>query len=517
MPWLPQADAAPMRRLQRPLDPQAVAAANDAVRAQTGGRPLTTEPEDAALRKQWVDAYLAAGGKERKVTSRRVASAVQPCRPPIWTELQYSYVSGRGVPGAGYTITDADGHPIASGVLDDKGFAHVGRLSPDLSDINYCFQDDPPYTIFASFQPMPNPYPVPPPDYIEQAGNSGRLAEVLDWIWGTVQGDFNDDPSFGQIATGTVITLIPVVDQVGDVRDVTANLKKIVYDARYDEFGNWLGLVFAIIGCIPAAGTVIKGVLKAVGKKAVDVFALIRKLNFAGEGHAVQWLRKLLDDLPSHQAFVLDKIERLLADFVEKLGTARRFVSAASEAAFDRLQKACREALLRARDMVGRAFEGFKEQLQRRLGTSAKIENSGATLVTNKVAQTSEPLSDVAHGVEKETKRELKKLALGLKDPKKGLDYKAWGKERGMGTYADFGGRGSFSEQIEKAMKDVDEIHFNLDEVNVQKASGRLNDYGEPAAGYTNYELHLLKKPEFADKVTWWKDGVAMPKGWSPF
>lgn len=67
-----------MRRLQRPLNPQAVKAANKAVEAETGGRPIRAD--EWALRKKWVDAYLAAGGKEARGTnSRPVKSPVQPC------------------------------------------------------------------------------------------------------------------------------------------------------------------------------------------------------------------------------------------------------------------------------------------------------------------------------------------------------------------------------------------------------------------------------------------------------
>ena len=67
-----------MRRLQRPLNPEAVKAANEAVAAETGGRPIRAD--EWALRKKWVDAYLCAGGKEAPgSSSRRVKSPVEPC------------------------------------------------------------------------------------------------------------------------------------------------------------------------------------------------------------------------------------------------------------------------------------------------------------------------------------------------------------------------------------------------------------------------------------------------------
>ena len=50
-------------RAVQPLDPAAVAAADAELAKITGGRKLTMKPEDAALRKQWMDAYRDAGGK----------------------------------------------------------------------------------------------------------------------------------------------------------------------------------------------------------------------------------------------------------------------------------------------------------------------------------------------------------------------------------------------------------------------------------------------------------------------
>jgi hypothetical protein len=51
------------RIAKRPLNPAAVAAANEALAEKTGGRPLTMSPEDAELRAEWMDHYLAAGGE----------------------------------------------------------------------------------------------------------------------------------------------------------------------------------------------------------------------------------------------------------------------------------------------------------------------------------------------------------------------------------------------------------------------------------------------------------------------
>lgn len=69
------------RRATRPLNVEAIAAANAALAGETGGRPLTMGPEDAALRKKWMDAYIAAGGKSETIEpgSKKPGDVEIPC------------------------------------------------------------------------------------------------------------------------------------------------------------------------------------------------------------------------------------------------------------------------------------------------------------------------------------------------------------------------------------------------------------------------------------------------------
>jgi hypothetical protein len=70
-----------MRKATLPLDPSAVRAANAAVAADTGGRPLTMGPEDAEHRKKWMDAYVSAGGAWQE-TKPTVSSHPSPNQKP---------------------------------------------------------------------------------------------------------------------------------------------------------------------------------------------------------------------------------------------------------------------------------------------------------------------------------------------------------------------------------------------------------------------------------------------------
>ncbi|MFE8048999.1 hypothetical protein [Brenneria goodwinii] len=82
------------------------------------------------------------------------------------------------------------------------------------------------------------------------------------WIWETIQGDFNDNQTTGQVVTGTVISMIPFVDQICDVRDLVANCRKINEDS--DNTAAWVALALTLIGCIPVLGSFVKGAFKVM-------------------------------------------------------------------------------------------------------------------------------------------------------------------------------------------------------------------------------------------------------------
>lgn len=97
------------------------------------------------------------------------------------------------------------------------------------------------------------------------------LSAAAEWIWEVIQGDFNEDQSTAQVVTGTIVSMIPIVDQICDVRDVVANCKKIDKDS--DNSWAWVALVLTLIGLFPTLGSLVKGCLKilfAYGRKAVD-------------------------------------------------------------------------------------------------------------------------------------------------------------------------------------------------------------------------------------------------------
>lgn len=96
------------------------------------------------------------------------------------------------------------------------------------------------------------------------------LSAAAEWIWVVLQGDFAEEQTTAQVVTGTVISMIPFVDQVCDVRDVVANCKKINQDSS--NRWAWFALVLTLIGLFPTLGSLVKGCFKvmfAYGRKAM--------------------------------------------------------------------------------------------------------------------------------------------------------------------------------------------------------------------------------------------------------
>jgi len=86
---------------------------------------------------------------------------------------------------------------------------------------------------------------------------------VFEWLWEAIQGDFNDDRSTGQVAFDAAVSMIPVVDQICDVRDLIANCRAIA-NSKEGEDNSWkyVALALTLIGLFPSLGSLVKGVLK---------------------------------------------------------------------------------------------------------------------------------------------------------------------------------------------------------------------------------------------------------------
>ncbi|MBD8529106.1 MULTISPECIES: hypothetical protein [unclassified Massilia] len=155
-----------------------------------------------------------------------------------------------------------------------------------------------------------------------------RLAatEVGQWLWGTVQGAFNEKQTVSQIITDAVIGMIPLVGDVTAARDLIAVGSGLANDPRKrEETAEWVLLVVLIFALIPVIGGVIKGVgrlalnvanksaanSKLVAQVATDI---VHFLNRIGHKNAEAWFKSL--NILSYQAEVLSKFRAFCDVFI---------------------------------------------------------------------------------------------------------------------------------------------------------------------------------------------------------
>lgn len=97
------------------------------------------------------------------------------------------------------------------------------------------------------------------------------------WIYGVLQGDFNKNPTMSQIIVSGIISLIPVADQVCDVRDLISNLVTLS-DEKQRTTENYMALALTGIGLVPELGSATKTVVKAVHLKGLTKVYLIKTM-----------------------------------------------------------------------------------------------------------------------------------------------------------------------------------------------------------------------------------------------
>ena len=139
-------------------------------------------------------------------------------------------------------------------------------------------------------------------------GVGGWLSKPLQWVWGVVQGDFNEDPSTSQTVVRTLITLIPGIDQAGDVQDLTAALYKLAWKQQYDEIGPWFDLFITGIGFVPELGSALKGVIKIL-KKGEDA-------NVAKIGKLLGGLANNLDDFSAFTDIAAKSVKQKISELI---------------------------------------------------------------------------------------------------------------------------------------------------------------------------------------------------------
>lgn len=298
--------------------------------------------------------------------------------PPRHIDLKYTYSDGKGVPGATYVIKRRDGSIFKQGRLGADGTARIDGVPADLTSFKYYFHDDP-----KGYESLKTPRPLsefgflpPLPSFIDDALQA--LQDAGSWIWGVLLGDCNEEPTTSQIIAGTLVTLLPVVDQIGDIRDISCNLwnlGKFYAEGGQDggqEFDYWLNLTLSAVGCIPEVGTAVKGVFKILYKFAKhlgDKLNLKRVFDFtknawndAVRGNFVRWLEELPGKLDGYAATVISHLRNTL----EKLKGALERLAALPGVgdSVSKLLRGVNKISERLSSKVAEVIERFKKWLQ---------------------------------------------------------------------------------------------------------------------------------------------------------
>lgn len=199
--------------------------------------------------------------------------------------------------------------------------------------------------------------------------DSKRIAlDVLDWMWGTVQGSFNDKMDLSQIITDAVIGMIPVVGDVTAARDLIAISLGLVGDEKKREDKmQWMLLVIFVFALIPVFGGVVKGVgrlalnlTEDVAKNAKVLEEVMAFLNRVGHGNAVKWLHDL--NVLAHESEVMKSFNGLMDTLIKTPERIKAKLGAVLPDALLARLDGWRQGFLKVKDAGAKMIpEGIKE------------------------------------------------------------------------------------------------------------------------------------------------------------
>ncbi|MDR0563625.1 MAG: hypothetical protein LBG78_01640 [Azoarcus sp.] len=148
------------------------------------------------------------------------------------------------------------------------------------------------------------------PENISEADFKSMSVEAGQWLWGLVQGGFNEKAKMSQIIVDAIIGCIPLLGDVTAVRDLIAVTMGLYCDPKKrEDTMEWVTLVILILALIPVLGGIIKGVgrivvraakaarllpapesARVMGEAAQELIEFLTRL---GKGDAKKWFLEL--------------------------------------------------------------------------------------------------------------------------------------------------------------------------------------------------------------------------------
>ena len=129
--------------------------------------------------------------------------------------------------------------------------------------------------------------------------SQGFVDDVVEFFKDLILGDFEQDQGKAAMIVGGAISLIPVVDQIMDVRDVSGMIYRIGRKgvSRADK-DDWIDMALAAFGCVPEFGSLFKTVVKPIrkyrkeaGTVAAGGNVLIEAMLHKGRGAAIKFMK----------------------------------------------------------------------------------------------------------------------------------------------------------------------------------------------------------------------------------
>jgi hypothetical protein len=244
------------------------------------------------------------------------------------------------------------------------------------------------------------------------------LADTGDWLWGVIAGNFDDRPqSTSQIIVAGVISMVPGIDQVMDVRDVLGSLFKMSHASGRTE-DNTIELAFTLIGLVPTVGSAGRMGLRLLfdGK---SVARAVAHLNGAGYGNAQAWLKNTrLDSLKGAAFAACEKGLKLLDDIAASLKKANTGVKGylipdSIPVKAEALARTARKTWGEVKGSVEQAFKKIQAKLDEVLGKAKKETRPAATTTSNTSARPQREVTKASKGLACEGKATAYMLMMG--------------------------------------------------------------------------------------------------------
>lgn len=216
------------------------------------------------------------------------------------------------------------------------------------------------------------------------------VAEGAGWLWGALQGDFNKSPTTGQIVTGGLISMIPIVDTVCDVRDVIANCLDLDSEEARQDGEKWMALGMSCLGFVPEIGSAVKTVAKATLRKGVRLLDLLKNLEWVEKNYKklriacpwgfapIEWLRKF--DWVGHARKAAGYAKKAFENALTKTEAAIRYAFGTVKERLTKLADLFKAVAAKIADTMTELGRRIKNKIDELLGR-AKNEagNYGAT------------------------------------------------------------------------------------------------------------------------------------------